>query len=612
MLSGIVARRWMAITMAVATAGVLMGCSVNANVDATGAAPPSTAHLALTVEEVWFAPAADTLPEATSGWYKQTLPTPITLDLATMTPGTLVSLASALKVPAGTYSQVHFVLAESTDALTATAQALSLLYNTQLSLISSTGVISDFPLELPVPESGITIPVDLDLTGSFGGLGGLGGLGSSTTSDTSTGTSATTTTAANSTTGTTGTTDTTATTSATGTTGTVTTVSIAALIDASRDVLSYTYGSNVGYILSPVTNAAEESKAGAISGTIDVGALAADGPPVWVSAEAVDSTSTHHRVVARSLVGTNGTFVLYPLPAPKNGTTYYDVVITCAAADTTIIKGVPVTAASISAPTSISTATIPLAVAPTAYADVSPNNAPLPGGARVAFYQTVPVTGEIPYEIDSVAVDPVLLRLPGDAFGLSSGPLLVGSYTASSTSTTSSLTTTDTAATTTGGSISFTTLAPSEGDGGYLVGSEGLYRADTLAGTSTVINGTAAAPTELSVPLPAVAAGGVTGNLTITIASTAGSYDSGFLLVSSGDRVVESASIPSLLAAGGGTVTLSLPAGSALAAPSGVPYQVAIRAWSSANPTSTLVRVAGANSVNLGDSGAAAVSVQVP
>jgi hypothetical protein len=604
--SGVVARsratrstaaRWATASIALLALLTLSGCEVYTNVDGTGAAPTSTSHLALTVEQVWFASAADTLPEATSGWYRETLTTPVTLDLATLTPGSLASLATQLRVPAGKYSQIHFVLAESTDALTATAQALSLLYNSQIALVSSTGVVSDYPLELPVPESGITIPVDLDLTGTFSGIGGLGGLGSSTasTAGTTTGTSTTGVTTATTTTATTtGTADTATTdTSTTGTSTTVSTVSVATAIDAARDVLSYTYGSNVGYILSAITSALEESKAGGISGTVDFSALVAGGPPVWVSAESVDATGTHHVVVARRLIGSDGSFTLYPLPAAKSGNTYYDVVISCAAADTIIIRSVPVVAGAVTASTSIASSAIPLSVAPTVYADVSGQNPILPGGARVTFYQTVAGSGEIPYAIDSTAVDPVARRLPGDAFALSAGPQLVGSYAS-------------------GNAITFTTLAPAQGDGGYLPGSEGLYRADTLAGTATVVNGTQASPTELLVPVPAVASGGVTGTLAITLTSTAGSYDSGFLVVSSGDRIVETAPIPTQLAAGGGTVTVSLPAGSALAPTNGVPYQVGIRAWSSSDPTSTLVRVAGPNSVNLGDSGTAALSIQVP
>ena len=48
---------------------------------------------------------------------------------------------------------------------------------------------------------------------------------------------------------------------------------------------------------------------------------------------------------------------------------------------------------------------------------------------------------------------------------------------------------------------------------------------------------------------------------------------------------------------------------SALAPSAGVPYQVAVRAWNTGNATSTYVRAAATNSVNLGDSGAATVSL---
>jgi hypothetical protein len=574
--------------LAIAAAAIaLAACSVKTNVDATGTAPAAATHLAVTVTQVWFASSADSLPEATTGWVTKTLATPVTLDLATLTPGTLESLATQVGTTSGTYAQVHFVLAESSDALTSSAQAIGLLYNAQYSFTNTSGVVSDNPLELPVPESGITIPVSLDLTGSAS-LGGAVATTGSTTTTVSTGTTGTTGTGVT-TSGTTTTAAGTDTTTATGST-TTSTATVATSIDGARDVLSFTYGLNTGYILSPVMNAANEALAGGISGTVDLAALPSGHAPVWVSAETPDAASTHHVIVQRALVDASGTFTLYPLPAPKSGSTNYDVVITCAGAETVIITGVPVSSGPVGSAIVLSSTAIPLTAATTVYADVSLSSPVLPGGARVSFYQTATSLSTLPYDIDGTAVDLVTRRLPGDAFALSNGPLVIGAYSS-------------------GGSIGFSTVAPAQTDGAFILGSEGLYRTDTLAATATSVTGTASAPTEIFVPLPAVAAGGAIGTLTVSISVPAGTYNAGFLVASAGDRIVDGANIASLLAGGGGTVTLSLPGGSALAPSAGVPYQVAVRAWNTGNATSTYVRAAATNSVNLGDSGAATVAL---
>jgi hypothetical protein len=313
---------------------------------------------------------------------------------------------------------------------------------------------------------------------------------------------------------------------------------------------------------------------------------------VWVSAETPDPSDTHHVIVVRSLLDASGTFTLYPLPAPKSGSTNYDVVISCAGADTVIVTGVPVSSGSVTAPANLSTTAIALVAAATVYADVSQSSPVLPGGARVTFYQTAAAISTLPYAIDGTAVDLVTRRLPGDSFALSAGPIVVGAYA-------------------NGGAIAFSTAAPAQTNGGFIVGSEGLYRSDTLAGTATVVAGTASAPTEIFVPQPTVAAGGLTGALTVTLSAPAGGFNAGFVVASAGDRVVEGANVAGILAAGGGTVTLSVPGGSGLAASGGVPYQVAVRAWNTSNPTTTYVRAAATGSVSMGDSGAAAISLAI-
>ena len=56
---------------------LLAGCTARTNVGATGAAPADVEHLWVTVEELWFAPQADTPPDADTGWTRKTLAEPV-------------------------------------------------------------------------------------------------------------------------------------------------------------------------------------------------------------------------------------------------------------------------------------------------------------------------------------------------------------------------------------------------------------------------------------------------------------------------------------------------------------------------------------------------------
>lgn len=570
------ARRLWCASLALAALGLASGCTLHTDVAVTGTAPATASHLWVTVSEIWLSTAADTLPESGSGWVKTTLPAPITLDLAALTPGDLASLVTGVKVSAGTYLQIHLVTADSSDALTTSAQTAGLANNSQITVTAADGTTTTAPLESPVPAGGLTVPVSISLSESLS-TSSLNG--SSTTSSTASTTASTT---SSNTTG-----------SSTSTSTTPDTV-LAVTVDAARDVLSYTYGATTGYILSPIMSAANESKAGGISGSVDTSGLVAGHGPVYASAEVPDASGTHHVVVQRAVIGSGGSFNLYPLPAPSTGSTDYDLVITCANAETVIVQSIPVSQAAASGAVVVQTTPIYLTPATPAYADESATAAVLPGGARVDLYQTLPASGEIPYLIDSTAVDPVTHRLPGDAFALGTGVLEVGPYAS-------------------GATVTLAATAPLEGLGGFVVGTEGLYRADTLATGPVIVTGTSTAPTQVFAPLPLLPSGAVAGTLSLTITAPSGHYDSGFVVVSAGNRVVETAGIAALLTAAGGTINIpGLPAGSVLAASGGVPYQVAVRAWNSADPASSFARVAGTTSVALGDSGAGSLTLNLP
>jgi hypothetical protein len=545
-------------TLAILALAALAGCTTRTDVSVTGSAPALASRLAVTVKEIWFAEAADTQPDAASGWLKQPLTTPITVDLARQLPGTLGLLASGLNIPAGHYQQVHLVLADSTASLNPSAQSTGLLYNSQISTVDVNGNISDLGLEQPVPGAGLTLATDFFIAATI---------------PVSQPTVATTVSAA---------TPVAATTNA----------ALALVIDASRDVLSYTYGSSTGYILSPTASLADENRAGGISGTIDASALPPGHAPVYVSAEVPDATATHHVVIARRLIGADGSFTLYPLPAVKSGSTPYDIVVSCAGANTVVVRGVPVNIGAIGASTAMQAGAIALTPAPTVYADIASQPPLLPGGTRVAFYQTVEQGAALPYQIDSTAVDLLSRHLPGDSFALSAGALEVGDYA-------------------NGGTVALTPTQSAAAASGYIVGTEARYRVDTLANAPALVGGSLAAPTLLTAPMPQLAIDEVNGQLNIAIAVIAGRFDTGFVTIMSGSQLIDTADVSATLAAGSGNVAVTVPAGGASAG-SGINYQVALRAWNSADPAGTLQAIAAPASVQLADSAAATISIQTP
>jgi len=555
--------------------GGLAGCTAQATVNVAGTAPAAASHVWITAEQIWFSTAPDTLPEATSSWIQATLPNPITLDLANLTSATLTQLATSLGIPSGTYLQVHLVLADASDTLLTSAQNDGLTYNSQLTVTNLDSGTGTGPLELPEPEGGLTIETNFKVVGTSSLFQNFT---SSSSSDSSSTTSTTSTT--------------------TSTSSSAGNVILGMTIDAARDVVSYAFGTNIGYILTPVTTAYDVSTAGGISGTLDTSALPA-GTAVAVSAELPDSSQTHHAVVQRFVVNGNagGSFTLYPLPAPSGSATNYDLVISGAGAQTVLIRGVPVTPGTAASAATVAQSTpIVLTPASVVYADINGQVAtPLPGGARVDFYETVPANGELPYWIDGTAVDPITRTLPAYNFALSSGPLVVGAYNS-------------------GSAIAFTTEDPLELEGGYVVGSSGLYRADTLNSVASAITGTLAVPTVVAAPVPALPAGAFAGTLTVSVSTTSrDEYDSGFVTVSSGNRLVETAGIAAILPGGGGSITITnLPSGTALVSGAGVPYQVAVRAWNSSNPNGTITRTAGPNSLSFGNGAAGSIAISLP
>ena len=356
-----------------ALCALLAGCNTRTNVSLTGNTPAQYSHVYLTTQAVWFNSSATAGPDD-SGWVKFPLSTPTTVDLVASQGGTLSSLASDLRVIAGSYSQIRVIPLDASAPLAASAQSLGAVYNAEVDYVDSTGTTQQVPLELLNPDKGIGIQASLRVP--IGGAGNVLG-GSNTTaggafvtgandaqSNTGTGDASlfgtTNGTTSSSTTGTT-----TTSTGTTGTTSTTNTTSISSFdinIDGTLDLVPFTYGAiqTNGVLLSSHATAYDLSTVGTIQGTLtltDVTSATNGLPAIQVNAESLSSDGTRHVVVLTTTVNASGDFTLYPLPLSSSTTTFYDVVIHGPTIATIVIKNVELTATSSTATTTPGTTT---------------------------------------------------------------------------------------------------------------------------------------------------------------------------------------------------------------------------------------------------------------
>jgi hypothetical protein len=302
----------------------------------------------------------------------------------------------------------------------------------------------------------------------------------------------------------------------------------------------------------------------------------------------MSADTSHHYIVASAPVQTDGTFTIYPLQSDSKTPTVYDVVIHGPGIQTIIIKNVSVTTttpsiaaaadttgavATTTASGAVSLGTInPVASSALYYVNVTPNTTtPLPAGAAVTFYETLPASGEKPYAIDEVGIDPINQNLQTSE-ALAIGPISSGTYSSSGTT------------------ITVTSAVPAEGSGKYLVGATaplfadaGLSTSDEAVPGTTTYTAFSATPTPVNVTVPSLSpanSAGI-GSITASIATTSNQFDSGELLVSHNGAVVGSVSINSALAASGGSVTINN-------IPSGVGnYYLSAILWSSTGAASS-------------------------
>jgi hypothetical protein len=599
--------------------GSLAACGARTDVSATSNVTAQYSHVWVTVQDVKFNTRA-TAGAGDSSWLDFPLTTPQTIDLATVTNGALAVFGSALKIPTGTYAQMQLLLTDTSAPLVTSAQSVGLLYNDQVEYLDSTGAPTVAPLELVHPEQGIVLAVSLTIPNNTkAALDALSTSAATTAGSTATGsTTGLTTTAATtpaaSTTCSTTTTNTTTTTPITTTsntcTGGVTTATFAVGIDfdAERDLVPLTYSGQPGFLLNPHLVAYDLSTAGTIQGqvtlpttttTTTTAATASGNPDIEVSAETLSSDGTRHVVVKSTPLLSNGSFVLYPLTTNATSTnatttTTYDLVIHGPVIDTVIIQSVPVSVAAPAAATSAALSTVALTSAADYLVNVSTATPFTTAGALVQFYQTVPVSGEVPYVVAQQPIDPFNKDFAGDA-ALSAGPIAVAIYSG-------------------GVASAAVSKAPNEGTGTYQVaaiapnfdnGSFGTKVSAPAQSTTTAVLVTLA-------PLT-VATGATSDTLAVTTAVAApGKYNNGELILSQNGAIVAVTPLGVVLDQSSGTVTFSrVPGGtSSQTLTSGV-YDLSAWVWNSSNPSGTFSRQSSPASVDLSTGTASGATITI-
>lgn len=612
------------ITLAV-LAAALGGCSTRTNVAATGDSPALYTHVYITAQAVWFNSNATAGPDD-GGWAQFPLSTPVTVDLVADSTGNFANLATDLKLAPGSYAQVRLIPLDASAPLAVSAQTLGALYNMEADFVDANGITQQLPLELLNPDKGLGIQTNLSVP--FGNIGAAFGALSSQPATTPTGT-------------TTGATFGTSTGTTTGVA--TTTAEFALAFDGTRDLTPFTYGGTGGVLLSSHVSAYDLSQVGGIQGQLTLTNLtsltSANGTPgLEASAEVLSADGTRHIVVARAPVASDGTFTVYPLPTSTatfnafgtntTNLTSYDLVIHGPGIATIIVKDVqipPVNSSSggfgtgsTTVGSSVDTSTTSTLTTNPDTTPITPTNlvsvgtfvpraagtyttnvattAPLPAGAEVDFYQTLPANGEVPYVIEAAPIDP-FNQVLANPQTLSTGTVDSGTYVSTgATITVVSEAPAETARSGLAGSYQVAASAPSHAAGAL----------GTLVSAPTASGVTVSGP--VTVGTLALASGTTASTVSASVTpASVGKYDHGEIMLSQNGQLIASAPIDAALAGAGGTVQLTgVPGG----APGDV-YYVTVRAWNSSNPAGTLTRQWYPTAVDLRGAGSASIDLTV-
>jgi len=556
------------------TAG-LVGCAPKTNVSTTANVPAAYSHVYLSVKEIWFNTSASAGPDDTT-WKKFPLTTPTTVDLASSLDGTVSSLTTGLNVPIGTYAQIRLIPADSSETLLSSASALSALYNSEVDYTDSAGALHQVPLELLNPDKGFGVTANVQVKGDTATVfaSASSASSSSTTGASTTGASPTDTSTTN-----TNTTDTNTTNTSTGTT-TAATFQLAINVDGAKDLVPFTYSDVNGMLLNPHITAYDQAASGGISGTLDVSNLTGVTSPstssylnIQVTAESLSTDGTRHIAVNSAPVKSDGTFTIYPLSTSSSSPTSYDLVIHGPGIATVIVKAVTVNVGDPSSTTPVNIGTITPRAATSFSVNLNTTN-PLPAGALVGFYQTLPGSSEVPYLIDAQPIDPFSRAFSADQ-AQSTASIDYGTFAS-------------------GSDVTLTSADPTEGAATYAVaGTAPLFSDGALTTTVTAPSSSTSTATLVAVPTLAAASGAVLETIPVTISKTSATkYNKGELIFTHNGAIVQTAVLDSILTqTADATLTISgLPGGSAAGQFADGLYYVSVRVWNASDPAATVVR----------------------
>ena len=545
----------------------LAGCAPKTNVSATGNAPAQYQHVFMSVNELWFNTSATAGPDDAT-WTRFPLNTPVTLDLAGSAGGTLQSITRGLGLGVGAYAQVRLIPVDATAPLLSSASNLGALYNSEADYLDSTGALHQVPLELQNPDKGIGIPTSIQVKGQSTNVF------AATASSTSSGTPS-------------------AATSSSSSSTSNQPFTLAINLDGATDLVPFAYATATGMLLNPHITAYDASAVGAVQGTLNLAGLSGLAQAgnstyvnIQVTAESLSADGARHVAINSAPVRSDGTFTLYPLTATSSSSASsspasYDLVIHGPEIESIIVKGVTVKAGDPSATTPVNIGAITpagatsFAVNLTNTSTVNPTTtSPLPAGALVGFYQTLPGNGEVPYLIEQQPIDPFSRIFESDK-ALSRGALRYGTFSSS------------------GSDVTLSSSSPAEGASTYGVGASAPLFTDGALTTTVTAPAPGSSSIILTVPTLSVASGATPNTPVVTISqATPGTFNQGDLIISHDGAIVATAPLDSLLATGTiRSLTIPrLPGGGFSGVFASGLYYVSVRVWNSGNPSGTLKR----------------------
>jgi len=511
-------RRHLMLVIAIAFIIIAQGCSSTndpgtggsgtgmVSVSLTDAPAYGFDHVWITVRDIWFH-TSETAETGQAGWVKFPLSSPITLDLLNLSNGTIsVPVWDNIELPEGDYTQIRVFLSRTEASLTASASAEGLTFNNEVDVTNDAAA---YALRIPDALRGIR------LTGAFQ-VKKNGKL------------------------------------------------KLAIDFDAGHDVVKIEHDAATEYILKPRLAYFDLDNAGAVVGSIDTAATGSNAAAQFVFKAEQPGPDNNVHIVRRAtgVMDQNGRFILYPL---KPG--IYDIVMRGNNYETVIVKNVPVTQGT--TPTVNPTILPKITMTPASTIDHAVTGSiTSPTGAWAVFLQTLPGAGEVPYEIRFRHFNPLTGQF--GAFPLSSDPIRVGAYDASS--------------------IALNSVSPVEGNGGYkAVAAAVLYDHSAFVSVSSA-TGTVSFGS-LTVAAPATGRS-VTGSILLpeTFAPGTG-FDRGVLFASHGGMIVNAIRVDSQMASGGTYTMQNLPGGTSMLPLPGAFYGIEAMGWSFASPATRTIAV---------------------